>query len=159
MAFGHHASRDEYACRSQSEAIMLPVEQRKGKRWLQFRLRTALAVTLLASCVLAWYVIDRDIQAAHDKYDSTCASFEQGTADYEDVCKASMTVRDRECRMPFYSKRAAGAEHLVRVQRLHLQLLARIPVTMFGDQDTPRNTLQTVCEYEEEAEAWLEKRR
>lgn len=66
-----------------------------------------------------------------------------------------MDVREAQCRMPFYSHRAAGAEHLARMLKLKIRTEALIPVTMYGDLDEPARTLETIDRYCEVAEQWL----
>ena len=125
------------------------------RRWCRFRLST-LFFLLSATCLaLVWYVIHRDIENARGKYEWAVQAREISVITHEELCEASRAVREAECRMPFYSRRAAGAKHFARMQRLKLETIYSLPETCGVGSDEAIRIVDTLDRYCEEADEWL----
>ena len=73
----------------------------------------------------------------------------------EQVCSASLAVREAELIHPFRSRVQAGTNHLKRLESLERDLRSRIATTMWGDADEPERLLDILRESITEAKDWL----
>ena len=125
------------------------------RRRCRFRLKPLLFLLTACGLALGWCVIHRDIAKARVNYEYAEIKLEIGRTTHKELCEASVAVREAECRMPFYSHRAAGAEHFARMLKLKIRTEAMVPLTMYDDRDEPARILETIDRYCEEAEQWL----
>jgi hypothetical protein len=73
------------------------------RRWCRFRLRTLFFLLSACCFALVWYVIQRDIENARDKYEWAVQALKISVITHEELCEASRALREAECRMPFSS--------------------------------------------------------
>jgi hypothetical protein len=89
-----------------------------NRRRFQYSLRSLLIFVTLCSVALACYALYQRPREAQRAYEKAKIDFINGKASWEELCRASRTLRDAEWRVPFGSRVAAGVSHLKRLRDL-----------------------------------------
>lgn len=124
-------------------------------RWCQFRLRSVLLVVTTCGILGSAYARHRMLRESRAEYEREMARYEVGLATLEELCEASVGLRDRESPVLLMGKRAAGAAHVERMRLLESRIVAQTSRGVWGDPNSAPRMRAVVKRYREEAEDWL----